>query len=88
MFMCAQCLEQYEDESLAYTMILESRTSHPAADAFVMRFCSKAHLQDFLTRSMGQGQKYVLTKVTKSGEQRFTAATPHDLLLLVGSSQG
>lgn len=86
--MCTQCQEQFEDKDLAYTLILESRLSHPAADAFMQRFCSKAHLQDFLQRSRSQGQKYVLTKKGKAGDKQFEPVAPLDLLLKVGSSQG
>ncbi len=87
MFMCKECLEQFEDKDLAYTLILESRMSHPAADAFMLKFCSKAHVQQYLQHISYQGQKYVLTKVTKSGEQKFPADTPLELLLVVGSSK-
>jgi len=85
MFMCKECLEQFE--SPAYTLILESRLSHPMADSFLSKFCSKAHLQQYLQHISNQRQKYVLTKVTKNGEQAFPANYPLELLLLVGSSK-
>lgn len=87
MFMCSHCLEQYEDQDLRYTLILESRLSHPAVDAFWLKFCSKAHVQEFLDRISNQRQKYVLTMVTARGEQKFPADYPLELLLLVGSSK-
>lgn len=87
MFMCKQCLEQFDDKDLAYTLILETRVNQPYADAFVLRFCSKAHVQDFLQQISNQKQRYVLAKVTKSGEQKFPADYPLELLLLVGSSK-
>lgn len=87
MFMCKHCLEQFEDNELAYTLILESRVNHPANDAFFLKFCSKAHVQEFLGYISNQRQKYVMTKVTGNGEQRFPADYPLELLLLVGSSK-
>ncbi|MFZ5815666.1 MAG: hypothetical protein ACOY93_10250 [Bacillota bacterium] len=80
-------MEQYEDKDLAYTLILESRLTHPAADAFVMKFCSRNHVQEFLSRIRNQGQKYVLTRILANGEQTFPADSPLELLLLVGSSK-
>lgn len=88
MFLCKQCEEQFEDRDLAYTIILESRLSHPMADAFLMKFCSKAHVQEFLERINNQHQRYVLTKVEKTGATRqFDPDVPLNLLLLVGSSK-
>jgi hypothetical protein len=87
MFMCKQCLEQFEDKDLAYTLILESRMNQPYGDAFVLKFCSKAHVQEFLSRISNQRQKYVLSKITRSGEQKFPADYPLELLLHVGSSK-
>lgn len=85
MFMCKHCLEQYEDQDLAYTLILESRLSHPMADSFLMKFCSRAHLQEFLQLSSGQKMKYVLTQVGSNGEKTFPADYPLELLLQLGS---
>ncbi|HWH68043.1 MAG TPA: hypothetical protein VNT26_01550 [Candidatus Sulfotelmatobacter sp.] len=87
MFLCRQCKEQFEDDRLAYTLILEARENFPAADMFVSKFCSRAHLQEFLDRIHFQEQHYVLTKVGKENK-RFDPAAPLDLLLLVGSSKG
>lgn len=87
MFMCKQCLEQYEDKDLAYTLLLESRANQPYGDSFILKFCSKAHVQEFLQQVSKQRQKYILAKVTKSGEQKFPADYPLELLLLVGSSK-
>lgn len=87
MFMCKYCLEQFEDKDLAYTLILESRLDHPMADAFVLKFCSKAHVQELLHHISNQRQKYVLTKITRNGEQKFPADYPLELLLIVGSSK-
>lgn len=87
MFMCKECLEQFQDKDLAYTLILEARANQPYADAFVLRFCSKAHVQEYLSHISYQKQKYVLAKVTRSGEQKFPADYPLELLLLVGSSK-
>lgn len=87
MFMCRHCKEQYEDHQLTYTLILESRENFPAADMFLSKFCSKAHLQDFLHRISFQEQRYVLTKISKAGNKRFDPAFPLDLLLLVGNSK-
>lgn len=87
MFLCRQCKEQFEDHQLAYTMILEARENFPAADMFVSKFCSKAHLQEFLDRLSPQQQNYVVTKVGKENK-RFAPAHPLELLLLVGSSKG
>jgi hypothetical protein len=88
MFMCAQCQEQYEDRDLAYTLILESRLIHPAADTFMLKFCSKAQVREFLDRIVNQQQRYVLTRKGKGHDKKFDPAFPLDLLLLVGSSQG
>lgn len=85
--MCKECLEQFADKDLAYILILESRLSHPAADAFALKFCSKAHIQTYLEHINYQRQKYVLTKITKNGQQQFPADYPLELLLLVGSSK-
>lgn len=88
MFMCKHCLEQFEDSSLAYTLIDAKRQAHPAADMFILKFCSKAHLQDFLHELSYQKQQYVLTRVDKNGAlKQFEPAAPLDLLLLVGSSK-
>lgn len=87
MFMCKQCLEQYEDEQLAYTLILQNRLSHPSADAFLLKFCSMSHLQDFLELISGQQQNYILTKITGDAKQEFPPAYPLDLLLQVGSTK-
>lgn len=87
MFMCKQCLEQYEDQQLAYTLILENRLSHPSASSFILRFCSKAHVQEFLSLISTQHQKYVLSKVTPVGEERLAVDYPLELLLYVGSTK-
>lgn len=87
MFMCKHCLEQFEENDLAYTLILESRVDHPASDAFYLKFCSKTHVQEFLGHISNQRQKYVMVKVTRTGEQPFPADYPLELLLLVGSSK-
>jgi hypothetical protein len=88
MFMCAQCQEQYEDRDLAYTLILESRLIHPAADTFMLKFCSKAQVREFLDRIVNQQQCYVLTRKGKGHDKKFDPAFPRDLLILVGSSKG
>jgi len=88
MFMCKHCLEQFDDQALAYTLIPETRLHHPMADAFVLKFCSKAHIQQFLELISHQGMNYVLTKVDKVGNKDFEPSNPLDLLLLVGSSKG
>lgn len=88
MFMCAQCQEQYEDRDLAYTLIAETRLSHPTAETFVLKFCSKKHVQEFLERIHAQHLNYVLTKKGKGHDKRFDPAFPEELLLLVGSSKG
>lgn len=87
MFMCKECLEQFEDSQLAYSLILESRISHHAADMFVMKFCSRAHLQHFLEQISNQGQRYVLTRHGKGGDKTFEPDTALNLLMLVGSSK-
>ena len=87
MFMCRHCKEQYEDQNLAYTLILEVRENAPNADMFLSKFCSKGHVQEFLHRIHFQEQRYVLTKVGKDGSKRFDPAAPLDLLLLVGCSK-
>lgn len=87
MFMCTHCLEQFEDSHLAYTLILESRLSHPAAEMYRLKFCSLAHVQEFLDRIKFQRQRYVLTKVNANGEKSFEAELPRELLILVGSSR-
>jgi hypothetical protein len=88
MFMCKHCLEQFDDSQLAYTLIQESRLSHPAADTFVLKFCSRAHVQEFLGHISNQRQRYVLTKVESDGAtKQFGPDYPLELLLLVGSSK-
>lgn len=87
MFMCKECMEQFEDADLAYSVILEARLNHPAPDMFVMKFCSKAHVQAFFHQIASQGQRYVLTIHGKNGDKRFDPALPVELLLLVGSSK-
>lgn len=87
MFMCKQCWEQYEDQNLAYTVILEYRLTHAAADMYLMKFCSKQHVQAFLEQINNQHQPYVLTKKGKGGDRQFEPAFPLDLQLLVGSSK-
>jgi hypothetical protein len=85
--MCRHCKEQYEDQNLAYTLILEVRENAPNADMYLSKFCSKAHVQEFLQRIHFQEQRYVLSKVTNDGTKRFDPAAPLNLLLLVGSSK-
>jgi len=80
-------MEQYENEDLSYTLVLEARLTHPAPDLFLMKFCSKAHVQAFLHQLSSQGQPYVLTIHGKNGDKRFDPAPPGELLLLVGSSK-
>lgn len=87
MFMCSQCLEQFEDNQLAYTLILESRLTHPAADMYLLKFCSKAHVQEFLTRIGNQRQRYLLTRKGRGGDKAFAPDFPRELLILVGSSK-
>lgn len=87
MFVCTQCQEHFQDKDLAYSLILENRLAHPAADMFVMKFCSKMHVQEFLDRIGNQRQLYVLTRTGKSGGKAFEPGYPRDLLLLVGSSK-
>lgn len=87
MFLCTQCQEQHENEGLAYTLILASRLTHPAADTFVMKFCSTRDVQAFLDRIRHQRQAYVLTKTGPAGDKVFGPLLPLDLLLLVGSSK-
>jgi hypothetical protein len=86
-FMCKHCLEQFEDSDLAYTLIPETRVSRPEADMYVMKFCSRNHLQEFLQRLSFQEQLYILTKNGRTGAKQFEAAKPLDLLLLVGSAK-
>ena len=89
MFMCKQCGEQYEDHQLAYTIIPENRLSHPqgTSEMFILKFCSKTHVQDFLHQIRNQEQTYVLIKKGKGGDKQFEPAYPLDLLILVGSSK-
>lgn len=87
MFMCKQCGEQFEDSGLAFTLMPENRVSHPAADMYLLKFCSKKHVQDFLDQIRNQHQLFILTKVGKGGGKTFDAASPIDLLLLVGSTR-
>jgi hypothetical protein len=79
--MCKHCLEQFEDEHLAYILVPEKRLQHPAADAFAFKFCSRAHLEEFLRHIANQRQAYVLTKVSGAERKTFPAAGPLDLLL-------
>lgn len=88
MFMCKHCLEQYEDKDLAYSIIPEIRVNFPgAAESYAVKFCSKAHVQEFLEQIKAHQQKYVLTKHGKGGDKTFEPATALELLLLVGSSK-
>jgi len=79
-FICKYCLEQFEDERLAYILIPESRKSHPAADAFALKFCSRAHLVEFLQHISNQHQPYSLTRVAGDNRETFPPAPPLDLL--------
>lgn len=87
MFMCKQCMEQFEDSQLAYSLIPESRLRHPAVEMFTFRFCSLAHVQEFLKQISNQQLPYVLTKHGKSGDKQFAPDVPSELLLTVGSSK-
>lgn len=87
MFLCTQCQEQFENDHLAYTLILESRLTHPAHAMFVQNFCSQHDLQEYLTRIRSQHQRYLLVKKGPSGDRAFEPAEPLDLLMLVGSSK-
>mgnify|MGYP000214913696 CR=1 FL=1 len=80
MFMCKYCLEQFDDERLAYILMPESRMSHPAADAFALKFCSRSHLVEFLQRISNQNQSFALTRVTGEDRETFPAARPLELL--------
>ena len=84
MFICKYCLEQFEDEKLAYVLMPENRLQHPAADAFAMKFCSRAHLEAFLRKVSHQRQAYVLTRVSGSTRQTLPAAPPLALLNQLG----
>lgn len=79
--MCKHCLEQFEDEQLAYILMPEKRLQLPAADAYAFKFCSRAHLEEFLRLIANQHQAYVLTKVSGAEQKSFPAAPPLDLLL-------
>lgn len=87
MFMCKHCLEQYDDNRLAYTLVPEVRSTHPAADAFVLKFCSKDHLQQFLQRMTHQHQPFLLVKKGAGGDKPFEPATALDLLALTGHTR-
>lgn len=87
MFMCKECLEQFEDTDLAYTLIPEKRLNHPGADMFYYKFCSLGHTQTFLQQISHQWENYILTRY-KGGEKKFEPAPPKELLLLIGSSKG
>jgi|GEM_PF-1934279 len=90
MFMCKHCLQQFEDEQLAYTLLPEGRkqTSPDSVAFFEMKFCSLKHTQEFLHRIQYQQMRYILTKKGKDGESDkvFEPALPADLLLIIGSS--
>ncbi len=88
MFMCKYCQEQFEDHELAYVLIAEHRLNHATPWLFEMKFCSKAHLQEFLHRIQNQQQRYVLTKKENGKDKQFEPEYPLDLLLLVGSNKG
>jgi len=83
--MCKHCLEQYEDEELAYTLMPENRLTHPAADSFLFKFCSRAHLQGFLELIRAQQQRYILTRVVGDVRETLPPAEPLDILLRLGS---
>jgi hypothetical protein len=85
MFMCQFTGQQFEDKDLAYTAILESRLSHPAASTFLLKFSSKHAVLGFLESIKNQRQNYVVTKVR--GEKKFGPATPLDLIHLIGSDR-
>lgn len=87
-FMCKQCLRQFEDDHLAYTLLLENRqkTSPDSVAFFEMKFCSLKDTQDFLMEIQHQRLRYILTKKGKDGDKVYEPAYPADLLLLIGSS--
>jgi hypothetical protein len=87
MFMCKECGQQYDDKDLAFTVILENRLTHPAAEMYLLKFCSKQHVQAFLEQINNQHQRYVLTKKGKGSDKQFEPAFPLDLQLLVGSTK-
>jgi hypothetical protein len=82
MFMCRFTGQQFEDKDLAYTAILASRQSHPAARTFLLNFSSKQALMGFLEQIKQQHQEYVVTKVR--GDKKFGPALPLDLIHLIG----
>lgn len=88
MFMCKHCLQQYDDNELAYTLILESRMSVPAETVgmYLMKFCSLKHTQQFLENIRTQKLRYVLTKKGPNGDKQYEPAYPADLLLVIGSN--
>mgnify|MGYP006920173314 CR=1 FL=1 len=79
--MCKHCLEQFEDEHLAYILLPEKRLQLPAADTYAFKFCSRAHLEEFLRHISNQHQAYVLTKVSGPDRKTIATAAPLDLLL-------
>jgi len=87
MFMCKHCLQQYEDEQLAYTLLPEGRkqTSPDSVAFFEMKFCSLKHTQEFLQRIQYQKMRYILTKKGKNGDKVYEPALPADLLLVIGT---
>lgn len=86
--MCKHCLQQFEDEQLAYTLLPEGRkvTSPNSVAFFELKFCSLKHTQDFLHHIQYQQMRYILTKKGKDGDKVFEPAYPADLLLLIGSA--
>jgi hypothetical protein len=82
MFMCRYTGQQFEDKDLAYTTILASRRSHPAAETFMLKFSSKQAMVGFLDQIKNQQQDYVVTKVR--GKKQFGPAFPLDLIHLIG----
>ncbi|HEY8347981.1 MAG TPA: hypothetical protein VIL07_12060 [Symbiobacteriaceae bacterium] len=91
MFMCKQCLQQYEDDHLAYTLLPEYRlrTSPPESmDMFTLKFCSLEHTREYLKRISPQKSRYILTKKSKDGDKQFEPNIPAELLILIGSSEG
>lgn len=76
MFVCANCLQEFDDASLEYAILPESRLVHPAKFYFERRFHSLGCLEAELDRMIPSWGPLVLFKC--KGDER-EQLSPHPM---------
>lgn len=73
MFVCANCMKEFPDDEMAYTLLYENRMRHPAKYFFERRFHSLECLEAELDRLVVSYGPFVLFKATGAeGREQLT----------------